>query len=243
MDDPSLPVQSKKLTRQRILVVDDEPGITFLVQTQLENNGFEVLTAGNGIEALNVIKQHGLPHLAIVDIMMPEMNGFEFCEAVQKFSDFPIIMLTSIGDEETVVQAIDSYADDYITKPFRPRELLARVRRVIRRSGDLSYSFDLITEVDQRLSVDIANQRVIVDGQSLDMTPTESKLLQILMSKAGEILSSEFLQQRLWPQGAVVEGALRINIFRLRQKIEPDSKNPQYLITHRGVGYSFQIDG
>ncbi len=243
MAENNLPTQSYDHVRQRILVVDDEPGIVFLVQTQLENAGFEVLTAGNGLQALEVIKMHGLPHLAIVDIMMPEMNGFEFCEAALKFSDLPVIMLTSVGDEETVVQAIEACADDYITKPFRPRELLARVRRILSRIGDRPYSFGLISKIDQRLLVDIANQIVIVDGKSLGMTPTESKLLHILMSKAGEIQSSDYLQQRLWSQGAVEEGALRINIYRLRQKIEPDPKNPKYLVTHHGRGYVFQKSG
>ncbi len=240
MVETPLSAPSYDRARQRILVVDDEPGITFLVQTKMENAGFEVFVAGNGLEALEIIRRHGLPHLAIVDIMMPEMNGFEFCEEAHKFSDFPMIMLTSIGDEETVVHAIEACAEDYITKPFRPRELLARVRRVLSRIGELSYSDGLLAKIDQRLSVDIANQRIIVDGQSLDMTPTETKLLHILMSKAGEILSSEYLQQRLWPQGAVVEGALRINIYRLRHKIEPDPTRPKYLITHRGRGYCFR---
>ncbi len=243
MAENKLPTQSYDHVRQRILVVDDEPGIVFLVQTKLENAGFEVLTAGNGLQALDVIKMQGLPHLAIVDIMMPEMNGFEFCEAALKFSDFPVIMLTSVGNEETVVQAIEKCADDYITKPFRPRELLARVRRILSRIGESPHSFGLLTKIDHRLSVDIANQKVIVDGVSFGMTPTESKLLHILMSRAGELQSSEYLQQRLWAQGAVVEGALRINIYRLRQKIEPDPKNPKYLITHHGRGYVFQISG
>jgi len=231
--------QANLINRQRILVVDDEPGIVFLVQTKLENADFEVLTANNGIQALEVIRQHGLPQLAIVDIIMPEMNGFEFCAAVHDFSDLPIIMLSSVDDEDTIVQSIEGYAEDYITKPFRPRELLARVKRVLQRIGDYSYTFETLTPIDNRLAVDIANQRLVVEGKSLSITPTEAKLLHIMIRQSGEILSGEYLQKRLWPRGAVVEGALRINIFRLRKKIEHDPANPQYLITHRGKGYRF----
>jgi len=155
------------------------------------------------------------------------------------FPTLPIILLTSIKDEDVIVHAIDAFADDYITKPFRPREVLARVRRVLRRLGDFAYTFEPITQVDERLAVDFANQTAIVDGQSVDMSPTETKLLHILMQQAGEVLSTDYLQEQLWPQGAVVKGALRINIHRLRQKIEPDPGKPVYLLTHRGQGYSF----
>ena len=184
---------------QRILVVDDEPGIVFLLQTKLENAGFEVFTANSGLDALDVIKERGLPHLAIVDIVMPDMDGIEFCKTVGEFSDLPIILLTSIKDEDVIVHAIDAFADDYITKPFRPREVLARVRRVLRRLGDFSYTFDPITQIDERLAVDFANQRAIVDGESIDISPTETRLLHILMQRAGEILAADYLQEQLWP--------------------------------------------
>ena len=231
--------QTRDRKSQRILVVDDEPGIVFLLQTKLENAGFKVLTANSGLEALDVIKEQGLPHLAIVDIVMPDMNGIEFCKTVGEFSDLPIILLTSIKDEDVVVQAIDAFAEDYITKPFRPRELLARIRRILRRLGDFAYTFDPITLVDERLAVDFANQKVIVNGESIEISPTETKLLHILMQNAGEILSADYLQEHLWPRGAVVKGAIRINIHRLRKKIEPDHGKPVYLLTHLRQGYSF----
>ncbi len=234
-------IQSEIIHRQRILVVDDEPGIVFLIQTKLENAGFDVLTANDGKQALDIISRHGLPHLAIVDIIMPEMNGFEFCDAVQSFSDLPIIMLSSVDDEDIVVQSIEEHAEDYITKPFRPRELLARVKKVLQRIGDYSYRLETLRPVDNRLAVDIANQRLVVDGKSLSITPTEAKLLHILIRQAGEILSGEDLQKRLWPMGAVEEGALRINVYRLRKKIELDPKKPKYLVTHRGQGYQFNL--
>jgi len=224
---------------RKILVVDDDPGLVTMLETKLILEGFEVLTARSGLQALNVIEQHGLPHLAIVDIVMPEMDGLAFCQAVQAFSDFPIIMLTSVDDEETTVHALNLYAEDYVIKPFRPRELIARVRRVLRRLGDSVYTFDQATRVDDRLVVDFTHQRVIVNGETIEMTPTETKLLYILLRQAGQVSSMDYLQHRLWPHGAVVEEALRVNIHRLRQKIEPDPRNPIYLHTHRGEGYRF----
>ena len=115
---------------QRILVVDDDPVILRLVRDKFDHAGFEVFTAASGREALDVIARRGLPHLAIVDIVMPGMDGFEFCRAVQQFSDLPVIMLTAVNEEETVIQGIEYFAEDYVAKPFSPRELLARVQRV-----------------------------------------------------------------------------------------------------------------
>jgi len=123
---------------QRILIVDDDPAIRQMVRDKLDREGFEVLEAASGQEALAVIDRRGLPHLAIVDINMPGMDGFEFCQAVQCFCDLPVILLTAIDEEETVIRGIEHYAEDYVTKPFSPRELVARVRRVLRRTGDLS---------------------------------------------------------------------------------------------------------
>lgn len=225
--------------RQRILVVDDEPGIVFMLKTKLESANFEVIAASNGKQALNVIAEKGLPHLAIVDIIMPEMDGLTFCQKVLEFTDLPIIMLTSVEDEDTIVKVIDSFAEDYITKPFRPREVVARVKRIIGRIGSYPYAFEVITRVDERLAIDFAHQRIIVDGNYRDLTPTETKLLHILTLQSGKILSGEYLQSRIWPQGAVVEGALRVNIYRLRQKVEVDPANPTYIHTIRGEGYRF----
>ena len=124
----------------RILVVDDDPDILRLVSAKLDRAGFDVFTASSGQRALDMIERRGLPHLAIVDIMMPEMDGFEFCQTVQLYSDLPVIMLTAVDEEETVIRGIELYAEDYVTKPFSPRELTARVRRVLRRIGEQTLS-------------------------------------------------------------------------------------------------------
>ena len=189
-----------------------------------------------------MIARRGLPHLAIVDIMMPGMDGFEFCRTVQEFTDLPVIMLTAVDEEETVIRGIRHFAEDYITKPFSPRELLARVQRVLRRIGDFAYTFDPVTQVDDRLAVDFAHHRVIVQGQPVDLTPTETKLLYILMRNAGRAVTTGFLLRRLRPLEEVFEDTLRVHIHRLRQKIEPVPSQPRYIVTERGLGYRFAAE-
>jgi DNA-binding response OmpR family regulator len=226
-------------TAHRILVVDDDPAILRLVGDKLDRAGFEVMTAKSGQDALDVIDRGGLPHLAIVDINMPGMDGFEFCRAVQEFSDLPAIMLTAVDEEETVIQGIEYYAEDYITKPFSPRELVARVRRVLRRIGDFGYTLAAQTQVDERLAINFAQQQVVIDGQPVPLTPTETKILYILMRNAGQTVTTDFLLRRLWPRDEVFEDTLRVHISRLRKKIETDPGQPHYILTERGLGYSF----
>jgi DNA-binding response OmpR family regulator len=210
-----------------------------LVRDKLDRAGFEVWTAANGQEAVDVIAQRGLPHLAVVDVMMPGMDGFEFCQRTQRFADLPVIMLTAVDEEETVIQGIEHYAEDYVTKPFSPRELVARVQRVLRRIGDFAYALDAVTRVDDHLAVDFAHQQAIVDGDAVSLTPTETKLLFILMRNAGRTVTTDFLLRRLWPLEEVYEDVLRVHVHRLRQKIEPVSSQPRYLVTERGLGYRF----
>ena len=224
---------------QRILVVDDDPAIVRLVRDKLDRAGFEVWTAANGQEAIDVVALRGLPHLAIVDVMMPGMDGFEFCQRTQQFADLPVIMLTAVDEEETVIRGIEHFAEDYVTKPFSPRELVARVQRVLRRIGDFAYTLDAVTRVDGRLAVDFAHQQAIVDGEPASLTPTETKLLFILMRNAGRTVTTDFLLRRLWPLEEVYEDVLRVHVHRLRQKIEPVSSQPRYLVTERGLGYRF----
>lgn len=224
---------------QRILVVDDDPAILRMVGDKLDRQGFEVLTAANGKEAMAIIGRRGLPHLAIVDLNMPEMNGFEFCRQVQSFCDLPVIMLTAVDDEETVIRGIQHYAEDYVTKPFSPRELVARVQRVLRRMGDYAYTLAPVTKVDDRLAVDFAQQQVLVDGEAVPLTPTETKLLYILMRNAGRTVTTGFLLRRLWPLEETLEDALRVHVHQLRKKIEASQSEPEYICTERGVGYRF----
>lgn len=225
---------------KRILVVDDDPDILQIVRFTLEPDGFEVVTAASAREAQRWIDKEGLPHLAIVDIMMPGIDGIRFCREVQKYADVPVIMLSAVDEEQTVVSAIEELAEDYVTKPFNPRELAARVKRVIRRLGDFAYRLAPVTEIDERLGVDFAHKRVIADGAPASLTPTETKILHILIANAGRTVTSDYLLRRVWPLDEVYEDTLRVHIHRLRQKIEPDPAQPRYLITERGAGYSFR---
>ena len=224
----------------RILVLDDNFSMVRLVSTALQKSGFQVSTAASGEEGLEQIRRNGLPHLALVDIHMPYgMNGFDFCEAVLNYSDVPIIMLTAVDEDETIIQTIDQYAEDYITKPFNPGELVARVRRVLRRIGDFAYTLSAETVVDEHLTVSFPYQRAIIDGNEVALTPTETKLLYILMRNAGQTVTTDFILRRLWPMETVFEDRLRVYVHRLRRKIEAHPEEPRYILSQRGVGYSF----
>jgi DNA-binding response OmpR family regulator len=224
---------------QRLLVVDDDQAILRLVSDKLEYAGFQVLTADSGEAALDLIVRRGLPHLAIVDINMPGMDGFELCRRILRFSDLPIIMLTAVDEEETVIRAIELFAEDYVTKPFSPRELVARVGRVLRRIGDFAYCLEPVIQVDERLAVDFVRQRALVDGTPVDLSPTEAKILYLLMRNAGRPVTTEYFLRRVWPLEEVFEDVLRVNIHRIRKKIGLSSAGLPYIVTERGVGYSF----
>ena len=147
---------------QRILIVDDDPEILRLVAYKLDNAGYDVLTASSGQQALDVIVRKGLPHLAIVDIMMPNMTGFEFCQKVQQFCDMPVILLSVIDEEDTKIKGLEHFAEDYITKPFSPRELVARVQRILRRVGDFAYTLSPITSsIFADLTIEFAAWRIL----------------------------------------------------------------------------------
>lgn len=224
-----------------ILVVDDSPFILNAVRPTLEMEGFHVLTAASGAEALQMISRNGLPHLAIIDLNMPGMDGFELCAAILEFSDLPIIMLTAIDDEKTIVQGLDLYAEDYIVKPFRSGELVARVNRVLRRLGDFAYTLEPVVRVDDDLQIDFPNRKAFIQQQpeAVPLTPTETKLLYILMRNAGRTVTNEFLLRRVWPQDDAYEDRLHTHVYRLRRKIEANPKQPRYIISEWGTGYSF----
>ena len=230
----------RSTTVQRILVVDDDPAHLRMVEEKLSRAGYRVFTAQSGAEALSVIERRGLPHLAIVDLVMPGMGGFEFCERVHEFSDLPIIILSAVDKEETIIQGISHHAEDYVTKPFSPQELVARVERVIRRIGDFSFTLEPVIDVDEHLAVDFPHREAIVDGQPVELTPIQTKLLYILMRNEGRTVTTDSLLRRLWPLKEVFEDTLRVHVCRLRQKIEPDPGQPRYIITERGFGYKFE---
>ena len=225
----------------RVLCVDDDSDILHLQRKTFEAAGFEVATCGNGEAALRWIERNGLPHLAVVDIRMPGIDGLELCRQVHAYCDLPVILLTSVDDEPTVVNALDTVAEDYVLKPFRPAELVARARRVLRRIGSFSFALAPETSVDDRLAVDFVKQVARIEGQPVPLTPTETKILHILMRSSPRTVDTGYLLRRVWPLEEVFEDTLRVHVHRVRQKIEPDPGRPRYVLTHRGHGYSFKV--
>lgn len=227
---------------RRVLIVEDNTELRTLIEMKFNNLGYEVMTASNGKLGLDVIRQRGLPDIAIVDIHMPEMNGIDFCETVQQFSDLPVIMLTAIDDSDTVVHAIENYAEDYIVKPFNLKELVVRVERILRRLGNMTFNAAAVFPIDERLSANFSQQLAIVEGNHVPLTPTETKLLYILLANAGRTVSNDFLLNRVWPREEVFEDTLRVHIHRLRHKISSAEKKVDYIATVRGVGYQFTVN-
>jgi DNA-binding response OmpR family regulator len=225
---------------QRIMVVDDNAYALRIAQHTLEQAGYTVSTAISGAEGLKLINRYGLPHLAIVDLHMPEMSGFEFCRQIHEFSDVPVIMLTAANSEETIIEGLEQHAEDYIVKPFNPPELVARVRRVLARMEDYTYTLESTTRINNQLTINFPMREAVLDGEAISLTPTETKLLYILVRNAGRIVTTDFLLDRIWPMESAREDRLHVHVHRLRGKIEKDPNNPIYIVAERGVGYSFQ---
>ena len=235
-------MSEQSIRKQRILAIDDNAYTLRLVELTLRDAGFRVITAVSGEEALAQIETEGLPDLAIADLHMPGISGFEFARRVHQYSDLPIIMLTATNHEATVVEGLEEHAEDYIVKPFSPGELVARVRRVLRRIGEFAYDLEPQTRIDERLLIDFPNRTAIVDGRSEALTPTETKLLYILMRKAGQTVPTDYILRRLWPMEPVFEDRLHVHLHRLRRKIEDkkDKSRGRYIVSERGAGYSFR---
>ena len=235
----AVPLPSEPKPAHRILVVDDDSTTREVARLPLELAGYEVWQAASGPAALKLLAARGLPDLALVDIVMPEMDGIELCRRIHELSDLPVIMLTLVDDEETIIHSLDTIAEDYVTKPFQPRELVARVRRVLRRVGDFATEAAARVRVDARLEVDFARQQAYIEGRPVELTPRETKLFYVVMHAAGRTVTTHDLLERLWPQGEGSEEALRNHAWRLRKKIEASPRRPRYLITRRGIGYRF----
>ena len=223
-----------------ILVADDDPQILRLVARNLQLEGYEVTTATDGQEALDQLEAHTFD-LAILDVMMPKLDGFTVCARVREFSSMPIIMVTARGQDQDKIRGLDLGADDYLTKPFSVEELLARVRSVLRRSQFASnqegqHVRPVITIGE--LLVDFAQHRVTMKDQELDLTPIEYRLLAYLAQNAGRVVTQDLLLEHVWGEEYVGEShLLQVNVNRLRRKLEDDPARPRYLLTKMGVGY------
>ncbi|MCK9363506.1 MAG: winged helix-turn-helix domain-containing protein [Syntrophales bacterium] len=237
------------MTKKQIVVADDEQDIVELVSFNLEQEGFSVIKAGNGRKALELIRAKK-PDLVILDLMMPEMNGMDVCRVVRgnaETADIPIIMLTAKADPLDKILGLEIGADDYITKPFHVREMIARVRSVLRRSERKAQLDVAKADDDQRellacggIQMDLGSYRVTLDGKPVELSSREFKLLHFFIFHPGRVYSRDQLLDRVWGDEAFVEPrTVDVHISRLRSVIEPDKENPRYILTVRGIGYKF----
>ncbi len=224
---------------QLILIVDDELRMRRFIRMNMELEGYQVIEAENGIHALDQIRQF-TPDLVVMDVMMPEMDGFETLKLLREISTVPVILLTVRDEEEDITRGLALGADDYVTKPFSPRVLTSRVAAVLRRSHWPAQPPRTVLRIDDRLSVDFNRHQVIVNGERIDLRPTEYRLLNHLIQNAGWVVPHDTLLAKVWGYEYREETHyLRLYINYLRKKIEEDPANPHYILTERGVGYRF----
>lgn len=224
---------------RRILVVDDEERMVRFIRLNLEHDGFRVTEAYNGTQAINRVRAN-LPDLVLLDVMMPDIDGFEVLRIIREVSTVPVIMLTAKGEEDDRVRGLELGADDYITKPFSPRELVSRVRAVLRRTETTAGTTHGLIEVDDRLKIDFDRREVWVEDKLVKLRPTEYRLLYHLVQNAGWVISHDQLLQKVWGYEYRDEPHyVRLYINYLRKKLEVDPANPKYILTERGVGYRF----
>ncbi len=225
--------------KNRILVVDDEKGLVKIIRLNLEHDGFEVFEANNGAQAMDRLRAV-LPDLVLLDVMMPDLDGFQVLRMIREVGSTPVIMLTAKGEENDKVRGLELGADDYVTKPFSPRELTSRIRAVLRRGSFADQTDTGKIDVDGRLQIDFDRHEVWVDGELVQLRPTEYRLLYHLVKNAGWVLTHDQILSKVWGYEYEDEPHyVRLYINYLRKKIEKDPANPRYILTERGVGYRF----
>jgi DNA-binding response OmpR family regulator len=228
----------EKTTSHLILVVDDEKRMVRFIRLNLEQDGYQVISAYNGSEALEQVRT-ALPNLVLLDVMMPDIDGFEVLKKIREASSVPVIMLTAKGEEDDRIRGLELGADDYITKPFSPRELVSRVKAVLRRTESYGESKNVIV-VDDWLKMDFNRREIWVGGKLVQLRPTEYRLLYHLVQNAGWVVTHDQLLTKVWGYEYQDEPHyVRLYINYLRKKIEKDPSNPVYILTERGVGYRF----
>jgi DNA-binding response OmpR family regulator len=225
--------------RRRILVVDDEERMVRFIRMNLEHDGFQVSEAFNGKEAIQKIRDV-TPDLILLDVMMPDLDGFEVLETIREVSQVPVIMLTAKGEEDDRVRGLELGADDYVTKPFSPRELVSRVKAVLRRTEGATGSMHGLIEVDDRLKIDFDRREIWLEGKLVKLRPTEYRMLYHLVQNAGWVVTHDQLLTKVWGYEYRDEPHyVRLYINYLRQKLEETPSDPKYILTERGVGYRF----
>jgi two-component system KDP operon response regulator KdpE len=226
---------------EKILAIDDDYLLLQLIQRSLESAGYEVIIALDGQSGLQLFHERQ-PHLVILDVMMPQIDGWETCRRIREMSTVPVIMLTALGSHQDIVRGLKLGADDYLVKPFHPEELQARVEAVLRRMRMPPPSSDNspLRFGGGTLIIDPSNRQVMVHSKVVDLTPTEYDLLLFMAKRAGRILSTDIIFDNVWPYDADASpDSVKWYIWRLRNKIESDPRNPRFILTERGIGYRF----
>ncbi len=225
--------------RHLILVVDDEERIVRMIRLNLEHDGFDVIEANSGMAAINQVREK-LPNLVVLDVMMPGIDGYETLSLIRETSQIPVIMLTAKGEEEDRIHGLELGADDYITKPFSPRELVSRIKAVLRRTENRNPDETDTIRVDDHLLLDFGKREIWLDGELVRLRPTEYRLLYHLVKNAGWVMTYDQILAKVWGYEYRDETHyVRLYINYLRQKLEKDPSNPKYILTERGVGYRF----
>ena len=227
------------LTEPPVLIIEDDQKTAKLIALYLEKEGFKPIIALDGREGLKLAKRHQ-PVLVILDLMLPQIDGWEVCREIRRRSDVPILMLSARGDEIDRVAGLTLGADDYVVKPFSPRELVARVKAILRRGRMDSATASSVLAHGQLL-LDREKRRLSVAGRQVFLTPNEYALLAALMARPGKTFTRDELLARLYPKGEahVVDRVIDVHIGKLRQKIEKEPGNPRHIITVHGIGYQF----
>ena len=227
----------------KVLIVEDDKPIATLLTYNLEAEGYAVAHVVSGADAMPVIEKFE-PDLVILDWALPDVPGIEICRQVRARLDIknlPIIMLTAVGDEDTVLEGLERHAEDYIVKPFSSGELIARVSRILGRMGRMNFASTPLTYVDEQLQINFPDREALVNEVPGALTPTETRLLYILMRQAGETVTTDYILRRLWPGEPAFEDRLHVHLHRLRRKLEgEESEMPrEYIMSERGKGYLF----
>ena len=232
------------MNEYKILIVEDEKDIAIAIEAYLSNQGYKVYIANDGIEGLEILKKEEV-HLAIVDVMMPRMNGITFVMKLRQSYDFPVIMLSAKSEEVDKIMGLNIGADDYVTKPFRPLELLARVNSQLRRYSRFLNMLQK-EEINENiftaggLELNLDTKEVFVDEKLVKMTPSEFKILSLLIKNKGRVFSADEIYERVWNEEAINTDTIMVHVRNIREKIEINPKNPKYLKVVWGVGYKIE---
>src|SRR5919198_5555467 len=223
--------------KARVLVVDDDPALAEMLTIVLRGEGFDTAVVGDGTRALPAVRELR-PDVVLLDLILPGMNGIDVCKAIRAESVVPIVMLTAKSDTVDVVLGLESGADDYVVKPFKPKELVARMRARLRRGEDVTPEMLTIGPPGNQITIDVPAHTVMRDGEEVKLTPLEFDLLVALARKPRQVFTREVLLEQVWGYRHAADTRLvNVHVQRLRSKIEPDPERPEIILTVRGVGY------